>query len=72
MASTAGYDIKKVWLTGTPFEVMLRGAPKRRFSWSGLLRTLAFIDRVLCRLRGTLFAYQFVFELKPKTSRDLD
>lgn len=72
MASTAGYDIKRVWLTGTPFEVMLRGAPKRRFSWSGFLRSLTFIDRVLCRVRGTLFAYQFVFELRPKTSRDLD
>lgn len=72
MAKTAGYDIRKVWLTGTPFEVMLRGAPKRKFSWSGFLRFLAFFDRILCRLRGTLFAYQFVFEFTPRTSRNLD
>ena len=71
LAKTAGYDVISVSHTGTPFEVMLRGAPKRKFGWSGLLRFLALIDRLLCRLRSTLFAYQFIFELTPKTSRVL-
>jgi hypothetical protein len=49
--------------------VMLRGAPKRRISWKTLLSVLATIDRGFCRLRANLFAYQFIFELTPKTSR---
>jgi glycosyltransferase involved in cell wall biosynthesis len=69
IANTAGYDVTKIWTTGTPFEVMLRGAPKRRISWKTLLTVLAKIDRGLCRLRANLFAYQFIFELTPKTSR---
>lgn len=69
IANTAGYDVTKIWTTGTPFEVMLRGAPKRRISWKTLLSVLAKIDRGLCRLRANLFAYQFIFELTPKTSR---
>ena len=69
IANTAGYDVTKIWTTGTPFEVMLRGAPKRRISWRTLLSVLAKIDRGLCRLRANLFAYQFIFELTPKTSR---
>lgn len=71
MANTAGYDVTSVSHTGIPFEIMLRGAPKRKFGWSGLLKFLALIDRSLCRLRSTLFAYQFIFELRPKTSRGL-
>ncbi len=69
LANTAGYDVTKIWTTGTPFEVMLRGAPKRRISWKTLLSVLAKVDRGLCRLRANLFAYQFIFELTPKTSR---
>jgi len=69
IANTAGYDVTKIWTTGTPFEVMLRGAPKRRISWKTLLSVLAKIDRGLCRLMANLFAYQFIFELTPKTSR---
>lgn len=69
IANTAGYDVTKIWITGTPFEVMLRGAPKRRISWKTLLSILAKIDRGLCRLRSNFFAYQFIFELTPKTSR---
>ena len=69
IANTAGYDVTKNWTTGTPFEVMLRGAPKRRISWKTMLSVLAKIDRGLCRLRATLFGYQFIFELTPKTSR---
>jgi glycosyltransferase involved in cell wall biosynthesis len=69
IANTAGYDVTKIWTTGTPFEVMLRGAPKRRISWKTMLSVLAKIDRGLCCLRATLFSYQFIFELTPKTSR---
>ncbi|MFM8852945.1 MAG: hypothetical protein ACKOGL_07095, partial [Acidimicrobiaceae bacterium] len=69
IANIAGYDVTKIWTTGTPFEVMLRGAPKRRISWKTLLSVLAKIDRGLCRLRANFFAYQFIFELTPKTSR---
>ena len=69
IANIAGYDVTKIWTTGTPFEVMLRGTPTRRVSWKTLLSVLAKIDRGLCRLRANLFAYQFIFELTPKTSR---
>ena len=71
IANTAGYDVTRIWTTGTPFEVMLRGAPTRRISWKTLLSILAKIDRALCRLRANLFAYQFIYELTPKTSRGL-
>ena len=69
IANIAGYDVTNTWTTGTPFEVMLRGAPTRRISWKTLLAVLAKIDRALCRIRANLFAYQFIFELRPKTSR---
>ena len=69
IANIAGYDVTKIWTTGTPFEVMLRGAPTRRISWKTILIILAKIDRTLCYLRANLFAYQFIFELTPKTSR---
>ena len=65
MATKAGYKVKRLSVTGTPFEVMLREAPKRNFSWSFLISTLSNIDRIFCKLRPTLFAYQFIFELTP-------
>jgi len=68
IANIAGYEVTKIWTTGTPFEVMLRDAPTRRISWKTMLTILAKIDRALCRLRANLFAYQFIFELTPKTS----
>lgn len=69
IANESGYDVSNVWLTGTPFEVLYREAPTRKFSWSGFLKFLSLIDRALCRVRGQIFAYQFIFELTPKTSR---
>lgn len=68
MATKAGYKVKRLSVTGTPFEVMLREAPKRSFSWSFLISTLSNIDRIFCKLRPTLFAYQFIFELTPVVS----
>ena len=68
MASLAGFDTKQVSLTGTPFEVMLREAPQRRFNWNSLLYILSKTDRALCKIRPNLFAYQFIFELKPRVS----
>ena len=65
MATKAGYKVKRLSVTGTPFEVMLREAPKRNFSWSFLISTLSNIDRIFCKIRPTLFAYQFIFELNP-------
>ena len=65
MATKAGYKVKRLSVTGTPFEVMLREAPKRNFSWSFLISTLSNIDRIFCKIRPTLFAYQFIFELTP-------
>jgi SAM-dependent methyltransferase len=65
MATKAGYKVKRLSVTGTPFEVMLREAPKRNFSWSFLISTLSKIDRIFCKIRPTLFAYQFIFELTP-------
>lgn len=65
MATKAGYRVKRLSVTGTPFEVMLREAPKRNFSWSFLISTLSNIDRIFCKVRPTLFAYQFIFELTP-------
>jgi len=66
ISSLAGFDASQVSVTGTPFEVMLRGAPQRRFKWDFLLSILSKCDRVLCKIRPNLFAYQFIFELKPK------
>ena len=68
MATKAGYKVKRLSVTGTPFEVMLREAPKRNFSWSFLISTLSKIDRIFCKVRPTLFAYQFIFELTPLVS----
>lgn len=68
MATKAGYKVKRLSVTGTPFEVMLREAPKRNFSWSFLISTLSNIDRIFCKVRPTLFAYQFIFELTPIVS----
>ena len=65
MATKAGYKVKRLSVTGTPFEVMLREAPNRNFSWSFLISTLSNIDRIFCKIRPTLFAYQFIFELTP-------
>ena len=66
ISSLAGFDASQVSMTGTPFEVMLREAPQRRFKWDFLLSFLSKCDRVLCKIRPNLFAYQFIFELKPK------
>lgn len=68
ISSLAGFDTKQVSMTGTPFEVMLREAPQRRFSWKPLLYILSKSDRILCKIRPNLFAYQFIFELKPRVS----
>ena len=68
MATKAGYKVKRISVTGTPFEVMLREAPQRRFSWTFLISTLSNVDRMFCKIRPTLFGYQFIFELTPLVS----
>ena len=68
MATKAGYKVKRIAVTGTPFEVMLREAPQRRFSWTFLISTLSNFDRMFCKIRPTLFGYQFIFELTPLVS----
>ena len=72
MATKAGYKVKRISVTGTPFEVMLREAPQRRFSWTFLISTLSNIDRVFGKIRPTLFGYQFIFELTPLVSLTSD
>ena len=68
MATKAGYKVKRISVTGTPFEVMLREAPQRRISWTFLISTLSNVDRMFCKIRPTLFGYQFIFELTPLVS----
>ena len=72
MATKAGYKVKRIAVTGTPFEVMLREAPRRRFSWTFLISTLSNFDRMFCKIRPTLFGYQFIFELTPLVSLTSD
>ena len=72
MATKAGYKVKRISVTGTPFEVMLREAPQRRFSWTFLISTLSNVDRMFCKIRPTLFGYQFIFELTPLVSQASD
>jgi hypothetical protein len=62
---TAGYSIVRRRSLGVPFEVIGRGGRNepRRFA-----RVLGAIDRAAVAVWPTMFAYQFLVELRP-TSR---
>jgi 2-polyprenyl-3-methyl-5-hydroxy-6-metoxy-1,4-benzoquinol methylase len=62
LAQTAGYSVQRVACTGFPFDVLSRGNTKiPKF----IIAPLRVIDMALVKLRPPLFAYQFIYELKP-------
>ncbi|HEX7165779.1 MAG TPA: bifunctional glycosyltransferase/class I SAM-dependent methyltransferase [Acidimicrobiales bacterium] len=71
LARDAGWEVAARDAVGTPFEVLTRGAakptrgPRRRGRAVGLAEA---IDRVAVRGWPTLFAYQFLYELRPVSS----
>ena len=62
LARDAGYNVRRVACTGVPFEVVNRGGGRLL---GVIVRPFVFLDRLLVRLRPTLFAYQFLYELRP-------
>jgi len=62
LARSAGYSVQRVACTGFPFDVLSRGNTKvPRF----IIAPLRLIDFALIKIRPPLFAYQFIYELKP-------
>jgi glycosyltransferase involved in cell wall biosynthesis len=62
LARESGYEIARVRALGVPFEVLGRGGRGGR---SIAARALAAVDRVAVALWPSLFAYQFLVELRP-------
>ena len=62
-AHAAGYTVKRIGCTGLPFDVAIRGGGGQKLL--SLLRPFQALDRILLRLRPQLFAYQFLYELRP-------
>lgn len=62
-ARAAGYNVKRVGYTGLPFDIASRGGSGTVLSM--VLRPFGIIDRFLITLRPQLFAYQFLYELRP-------
>lgn len=61
MVRAAGWRIRRRECTGLPLAVATRGGSAP----SGALGLIHRIDRVLVRIRPTLFGYQFLYELEP-------
>jgi glycosyltransferase involved in cell wall biosynthesis len=62
LVNDAGFDISREQPLGLPFEVLGRGGKGRG---GGVARVAAVIDRVAVALAPSLFAYQFLAELRP-------
>ena len=62
-ARSAGYNVKRIGYTGLPFDITSRGGSGALLSL--VLRPFAIIDRILVKVRPQLFAYQFLYELRP-------
>lgn len=58
----AGFSVRRSETTGLPLEVAERGGEAGAASTPGVLQRL---DRLAVRVRPTLFAYQFLFDLAP-------
>ena len=67
LARSVGYECRVHGVSGLPLEILYRGAPARRFAWRLVLGPIRAIDRAAVRLWPTMFGYQFVFELRPRT-----
>jgi hypothetical protein len=62
MADDAGFEVSRQTAIGLPFEVLSRGSVSGASKAS---RVLSTIDRVAVATWPTLFAYQFLSELRP-------
>jgi glycosyltransferase involved in cell wall biosynthesis len=62
-ARAAGYNVKRIGYTGLPLDIASRGGSGTLLSI--LLKPLGIIDHVLVKARPQLFAYQFLYELRP-------
>ena len=62
MCEAAGYRVVGVDAVGLPVEVFQRGGAG---VVGPVLAAIGAIDRLLARLRPTLFSFQFLFELVP-------
>ena len=63
----AGYTATRRSATGLPLEVVDRGG-EHAAQGSGARRAVARLDRAAVRLRPQIFAYQFLYELRPAPS----
>lgn len=67
LARTCGYEIMRSTATGLPLDVVDRGADKAQAS--GARQVIGTIDHLSLTLWPNLFAYQWVFELRPTSAR---
>ena len=63
LSADAGYVVGRLAATGLPVEVFERGGGAGVAAPA--LRAIGVVDRAAVRLRPTLFAYQWLFELEP-------
>jgi SAM-dependent methyltransferase len=63
LATRTGYTVLRRTSTGLPLEVVGRGGAGSRPG--GLVEALSKLDRAATRIRPGLFAYQFLYELRP-------
>ena len=66
LVRNAGWSVSRTEYVGLPLDVVWNGSSK---GMSGLIRR---VDRVLVRLRPTLFAYQFLFQLHPVATEGVE
>jgi SAM-dependent methyltransferase len=66
LVGQAGFDVRRRTGTGLPIEVIDRGGDGSAAAASSPAATLARVDRAAVRLRPQLFAYQFLYELRPE------
>jgi glycosyltransferase involved in cell wall biosynthesis len=64
LAGRSGFEVARRTSTGLPFEVVSRGGDVAAGA-GRLATTLAKVDRAATRVRPQLFAYQFLYELRP-------
>jgi SAM-dependent methyltransferase len=71
MARRSGFIVQEVRGVGIPFEVGERSAGGTSAGQAGNGRIAGWVgsvDRWLCRLAPSLFAYQFIFRLQPRST----
>jgi glycosyltransferase involved in cell wall biosynthesis len=69
MVDTSGFGVVRSTGTGLPVEVVDRGGRGQHAGEGSAARALARIDRTAVALRPELFAYQFLYELRPTLPR---